>query len=154
MKKIDLEKIEIPESLEQKEKRFIELGLSKDQAIQITRSKDLQLFENLLNYRVEPRIIADIILNIKKYLEREGKKIERKNLEFVLKLLEEDKITKKAIQDVLIKGRVKGLEKIKGDELREMVEKYKKKFGTNAQKEIMKDFGKRVDSKEVLDLLC
>ena len=154
IKVIDLEKIEIPESLEQKEKRFIELGLSKDQAIQITRSKDLQLFESLLNYRVEPRIIADIILNIKKYLEREGKKIERKNLEFVLKLLEEDKITKKAIQDVLIKGRVKGLEKIKGDELREMVEKYKKKFGTNAQKEIMKDFGKRVDSKEVLDLLC
>jgi glutamyl-tRNA(Gln) amidotransferase subunit E len=147
----DLDKIKIPETLEEKKERFIKLGLNKEQAKQMIKSKDLALFESLLDYKVEPKTIADLILNIKKYLEREGKKIGKKELEFVLELLEKDKITKKAIPDILVKGSVKGLEKIKGEKLKKLVESYKKKYGDKAIKELMKDYGKRVDSKEVFE---
>jgi len=145
----NLDEIEIPETLDEKKRRFMEMGLSKEQAEQMIKSKDLELFESLLNYKVKPRIVADIILNIKKSLEREGKKIGKKELEFVLELLEKDKITKKAVRDVLIKGSFEGLEKIKGDELKKLVESYRKKYGERAIKELMKVYGKRVDSEEV-----
>jgi len=144
-----LDRIEIPETLEEKKERFIALGLNKEQAEQIIRSRDLDLFENLLNYKVEPKIIADLILNTKKYLEREGKKINKKDLEFVLELLEKDKITRKAIPDVLITGSIQGLEKIKGAELKRLVNSYTEKYGDEAIKKLMKDYGKRIDSREV-----
>jgi glutamyl-tRNA(Gln) amidotransferase subunit E len=148
-----LSKVKLPETLEDKEMKFINMDLSKDFAKQLVRSKDLGLFEELLNYNVEPKIIADLILNTKKYLEREGKRITSKDLKYVLNLLEKGKITKKAIQDVLVRGNYKGLEKITGGELRRLVGEYKKKFGEQAMKELMKVYGKRVDSKEVSKLL-
>jgi glutamyl-tRNA(Gln) amidotransferase subunit E len=148
-----LSKIEIPETLEDKIKKFQKLGLGKEFAERITKSKELQIFEEFLKYNVEPKIIADLILNKKKFLEREGRKIEKKDLEFVLENLEKGKITKKGLSEVLVKKSVKGFEKISGKELRKIVLKFKKKYKEKAMKEIMKKYGKRVESKEVLELL-
>ncbi len=145
--------IEIPETLEEKTKKFQKFGLNKELAEQISRSNELYLFEELLKYKVEPKIIADLILNTKKYLEREKIKIEKKDLEFVLEQLEKGKITKKAILDVLIKKSIKGFEKISGEELKKIVLEFKKKYKEKAMNEIMKKFGKRIDSSEVLRLL-
>ncbi len=149
-----LREIEIPETLEDKEKKFLEMGLSKDQAKQITKSKELHLFEKLMEYKVDPKTIADLILNIKKSLEREGKTVRDKDLEWVVKLLQKDKIIKKAVRDVLINKNEKGFEKIKGKRLEKLAKEYKKKFGEQAMKELMKDYGKRVDSKEAKELTC
>jgi len=148
-----LRKIEIPETLEEKAQKFQKLGLNKELAEQIAMSKDLKLFEELLKYKVEPKIIANLILNTKKYLEREGKKINKKDLKFVLGLLEKKKITKKAILDVLVNKSIRGLERISGKELIKIVEEYKRKYKEKAISEIMKKYGKRVDSEEVLKLL-
>ena len=148
-----LRKIEIPETLEEKAQKFQKLGLNKELAEQIAMSKDLKLFEELLKYKVEPKIIANLILNTKKYLEREGKKINKKDLKFVLGLLEKKKITKKAILDVLVNKSIRGLERISGKELIKIVEEYKRKYKEKAISEIMKKYGKRVDSEEVLELL-
>ena len=148
-----LDKIEVPETLEEKSAKFSGLGLSKDLAEQISKSKELGLFEEFLRYKIEPKIIADLILNKKKSLERKGIKIEKKDMEFVLENLEKGKITKKAIEDVLINKNIKGFEKISGGKLKKIVIEYKKKHGNKTIGEIMKKYGKRVDSEEVLRLL-
>ncbi len=148
-----LNKIKLPESLEEKSARFLKLGLSKDLAEQISKNKELGLFEELLKYKVEPKIIADLILNKKKSLERKNIKIVKKDLEFVLKNLEKGKIVKKAIENVLTNKTIKGFEKISGVELKKIIGNYTKKYGKKAMGEIMKKYGKRVDSEEVLELL-
>ena len=152
--KVLLKKIKLPETLEDKERKFLEMGLSKDQAMQIIRSKDLHLFEKLIKYKVDPKIVADLILNIKKSLEREGKAVADKDLEWVVKLLQREKIIKKAVRDVLVNKSEKGFEKIMGKELENLAKKYQKRFGENAMKELMKDYGKRVDSIEAKEILC
>ncbi len=148
-----LNKIEVPETLEEKSEKFLKFGLSKDLAEQISKSKELDLFEKLLKYKVEPKIIADLILNKKRALKRKGIKIEKNDLEFVLKNLENGKITKKAMEDVLINKKIKGFEKISGIELKKIIGEYSKKYGKKAMSEIMKKYGKRVNSEEVLELL-
>ncbi|MCK4730610.1 MAG: Glu-tRNA(Gln) amidotransferase subunit GatE [Candidatus Aenigmarchaeota archaeon] len=148
-----LNKIKLPETLEEKSAKFLKLGLSKDLAEQISKSKELGLFEEFLKYKVEPKIIADLILNKKRALERKGIKIENKNLEYVLENLENGKITKKAMEEILINRNIKGFEKISGVELKKIIDEYAKKYGKNAMGEIMKKYGKRVDSEEVSRLL-
>lgn len=147
------EKISLPETLEDKSKKFQEIGLNKDLAEQITKSKELGLFEKLLSYKVEPKIIADLLVNKKKALEREGNKIEEEGIRFVLENLEKDRIVKKAIQEVLVRKDISGFEKIKGTELKKLVEKFKKKYKSQAMPELMKVYGKRIESKEVKSLL-
>ncbi|RLJ00800.1 MAG: Glu-tRNA(Gln) amidotransferase GatDE subunit E [Candidatus Aenigmatarchaeota archaeon] len=148
-----LDKIELPETLEEKSAKFLKLGLSKDLAKQISKSKELKLFEEFLKYKVEPKLIADLILNKKRALERKGIKIEKKDLEFVLKNLEKEKIVKKAIEEVLINKNIKGFEKIPRIKLKKITVNYAKKYGEKAMGEIMKKYGKRVDSEEVIKLL-
>ena len=148
-----LDNIELPETLEDKAKKFQKLGLNRELAEQITKSLELNLFEEFLKYKVEPKIIADLILNKKKFLERAGYKIEKKDLEFVLKNLEKGKITKKSVSDVLIKKSIRGFEKISGEELKKIVLEFKKKHKEKAMEELMKKYGKRVESEEVLKLL-
>ncbi len=148
-----LDKIKLPEILEEKIKKFQKLGVGKEISEQIAKSKERQIFEEFLKYRVEPKIIADLLLNKKKFLEREGYKIDKEDLEFVLEKLEKGKIIKKAIPDVLVKKSIKGFEKIYGKELKKIVSEFKKKYKEKSVEEIMKKYGKRVSSKEVLELL-
>ena len=148
-----IKNIEIPETLDEKKERFIKLGLNKNLAEQIVKSRELNLFEDLLKYQVYVKIIADLILNKKKYLERKGIKVKKEDLEFVLDQLEKRKIVPKAIEDVLINKSIKGFERISGEELKKIVHEFKRKYKKEAIREIMKLYGKRVDSEEVLSLL-
>ncbi|MCK4429642.1 MAG: Glu-tRNA(Gln) amidotransferase subunit GatE [Candidatus Aenigmarchaeota archaeon] len=145
--------VDIPETLEEKAKKFRTLGLNKEFSEQIAKGKSLGLFEELLKYKVEPGIIADLILNTKKSLERRGTKIEKEDLEFVLEQLEKGKITKKALEDVLLNKSIKGFEKIGGNDLEKIATEFKGKYKDKAMQEIMKKYGKRVDSQKVMDLL-
>lgn len=148
------EKVKLPETLEDKARNFEKMGLNKEQAVQISRSRYLSLFETFVEkYKIEPKVIADIILNKKKSLERQGKVISDENLEFVLKELAERKIAKKAVEDVLSAGSVKGFERISGKGLEKLTKEYKAKFGKEAARELMKKYGKRVESEEVFGLL-
>lgn len=148
------EKAKMPKTLEEKSKSFEKMGLSKEHAVQISRSKDLWLFELFLEkYKIEPKIIADLLLNKKKAIERQGKQVIEKDIEFVLENLDKRKISKKAIEDVLLCGEIKGYELITGKELEKLVKEHKALFGKNALSELMKSYGKRVESEEVFKYL-
>jgi len=148
------EGVKLPETLDIKAETFEKMGISKEQAVQISRSKYLSMFESFIErYKVEPKLIVDIILNKKKALERQGKTVTDENLEFVLEELAKKKIAKKAVEDVLLSGSIKGFERITGKELEKLVREYTEKFGKDAAKELMKKYGKRVESEEVFGLL-
>jgi glutamyl-tRNA(Gln) amidotransferase subunit E len=149
-----LKDVKLPQTLDTKAEAFEKMGISKEQAVQISRSKYLQLFESFIErYQIEPRLIADIILNKKKALERQGKTVTDENLEFVLAELSKNKISKKAVEDVLTSGSIKGFERISGKELEKLAGEYKARFGNDAAKELMKKYGKCVESEEVFKLL-
>ena len=148
------DKAKIPETLEEKARNFEKMGLSREHATQISRSRDLWLFELFLEkYKVEPKLISDLILNKKKAAERQGNKVSEKDLEFVLENLEKRKISKKAAEDVLLSGDIEGYELITGKDLEKLVKEHEALFGKDALSELMKSYGKRVESEEVFKYL-
>ncbi len=148
------ESVKLPKTLEDRAMELAEMGLGAEMAAQIIRSRHLTLFEEMIEkYRVEPKIIADLILNTKKALERDGRAVPKRNIEFALSALEDRKISKKALEEVIISGKIDGLELISGKELEELVSEFKKLHGEKAGQEIMKSYGKRVDSSEVFRIL-
>lgn len=135
----------LPESWMKKLKRFKkELKLSDELANQILRSDYLDLFENLVKeFKLDPTIIANVFVSTLKYLKR-GENLPVENLkdedfEELFRLLEEGKILKESIPD-LLKYRLKhpkesmrkgikklGLEKMSKKELRKIVKDVIKK---------------------------
>ncbi|MGC9310363.1 MAG: Glu-tRNA(Gln) amidotransferase subunit GatE [Candidatus Aenigmatarchaeota archaeon] len=149
-----LETVKVPKTLGEKGAEFEKLGLNPAVAFQIAKSRHLADFEEYAKkYRVEPKIIADLLLNTKKALERDGKAVPMCNVEFALSALSERKISKKAIEDVLVSGKINGLELITGKALERLATEFKKRHGEKAAQEIMKSYGKRVESAEVFKLL-
>ncbi|MBU0470818.1 MAG: Glu-tRNA(Gln) amidotransferase subunit GatE [Nanoarchaeota archaeon] len=105
----ELKGIELPELLEQKIERFQhDFGLSKDLAQFIARSDKVMLFEELVQKypNIKPAFIAETLsstqLEIKRNYHEDPDKLNDYNFRELFKYLNEDKIHKDIILDVLI----------------------------------------------------
>ena len=133
------------------------MGLNEELAEQIVNSYELGLFEEFVERfkKLEPKVIANTLINIKRNLKRDyGKEVSKEELEEVFGLVEKGEIARKGIQDYLLTKNLEGLRRIKGKELRELVEKIEKEVGREKVfEEIMKRYGKRVEAEEVKSLI-
>lgn len=142
---------------DEKRSRLLKI-LNKDMAELILRSKNLKLFEKLIEIGVEPMLAASTLENTLTMLKREGVEL---SAEAVLSMFEEYKnnsFVKAAIPEILremAKGKTakqvlkeKALEKISGKELKKIVEENNKNLAA-----IMAKYRLRVDPKEVLELI-
>ena len=104
-------KQKLPEPWTRKLERFKKkLKLSEDLAKQVLRSEYLDLFEEIIEkFKVEPSIVASFLVSTLKELRREGLEIEKltdEDIKEIFRLLNEGKIVKEAIID-LVKEKVK-----------------------------------------------
>jgi len=105
--RIERIKQSLPEKPEQKLERFIKhFKLSKELAEAMVRSYHLDLFENIVNRlkNVPPATVATTLQNTWTYLRREGIPVENigdEKVEEVFKELNEGKVAKEAIPDIL-----------------------------------------------------
>ncbi|MBI2666532.1 Glu-tRNA(Gln) amidotransferase subunit GatE [Candidatus Woesearchaeota archaeon] len=112
--KPDLAPVQIPETLEEKIIRYQEkLGLSADLAVFIARSEKVALFEELIQKYpqnlfplMKPAFIAETLtsrlLEIKRNYQEDPEKLTDDNFREVFHLLQENKIHKDIVLDVLI----------------------------------------------------
>ena len=101
--------IELPELLEEKIIRYQkELGMSKDLAALIAKSEKVSLFEELLEMypNIKPAFIAETListpLDIKRTYQQDSSKLSDENFKDLFRCLEENKIHKDIVIDVLI----------------------------------------------------
>jgi len=153
-----LKKISKPESFEEKVERFKQLGLGKDLAEKTARSPASAFFEKLAK-KTGAVLAAVTLLETVKSLNRDGFTPTQKQIEQVLELFQEKKLTKAAIPEAL-KQMSKGkdfspLKRITGQELKKLVEKY---LATSVDKQsafsaIMRDHRMAVDATELKEEL-
>ena len=168
--KNEIEKIKLPESFEDKEKRFLKLGLSADLAKQIVRDEKLLLFEHLAEKfkNISATAIASAILSAESHAKQKLEKevlFSDKEFELVLDLLDKNKIAKEAVLEIFIgiaKGETvfeleKKFVKLSDRELKEEIEKIKTQFrGMPPEKLQGVIIGKlrgKADAKKIIDLL-
>ncbi|MEK6963234.1 MAG: Glu-tRNA(Gln) amidotransferase subunit GatE [Nanoarchaeota archaeon] len=161
----ELAKVEL---LEDKAKKFMDLGMSKDLAMKIVKSSDLALFENLLKYnKVKPAFIAETLISydsdIKgKFKEADPKKVTPKHWEELFKELNEEKIAKTSVLEILgdictgKKMDLKNYEIVSDDELKKELEKVIKENPSSPPGmiigKIMEKYKGKVDGKKVAEL--
>ena len=149
-----LKKAEMGESLEEKKQKLLKLLGSPEMAHNMLRSRNLQLFERLIDQGANPMLAATTLENTLISLRREG--IEIRNVDEVLPdvfaLFEKKKIVKSAIPDILkevAKGKIVGevakeYSIITGIELRKIVDSL-----NNDIKAIMSKYRTRIDPEEL-----
>jgi glutamyl-tRNA(Gln) amidotransferase subunit E len=96
----------LPELPQEKKERIIkEYGLSEDLAGQLVRRNHVEDFEEILSQiNVDKTVVASLLAYSLKELKRDGHNIDNLDLELikeVLKLLEEDKVSKDALSDII-----------------------------------------------------
>ncbi|MDO9045396.1 MAG: Glu-tRNA(Gln) amidotransferase subunit GatE [Methanobacteriaceae archaeon] len=103
VKKIQSNLPELPQ--EKKERIIKEYGLSEDLAGQLVRRNQADDFEEILSeMNVDKIVVASLLAYSLKELKRDGHDIDNLDLEVikeVLKLLEEDKVSKDALSDII-----------------------------------------------------
>ncbi|RLI86598.1 MAG: Glu-tRNA(Gln) amidotransferase GatDE subunit E, partial [Archaeoglobales archaeon] len=95
--------VEIPELIEDRVRRFVEMGLSEDMAWAVADSDFHDLFE-IYAKRITPSVVARVIHMIPSQLKREGFKVEnlrREHFKIALDLIADGKIAKEGAEDVL-----------------------------------------------------
>ncbi|MBI2040809.1 MAG: Glu-tRNA(Gln) amidotransferase subunit GatE [DPANN group archaeon] len=133
--------LKLPESFENKEKRFLKLGLSQDLAKQIVRDEKLGLFETFAKKfsNTNKNIIASTLLSIENEVKRKlGKEIifTDKQFEVAFELLNKNKITKESLLDIFVKiaegipasEAAKSFEKLSDAQLKVEVQKLRGQF--------------------------
>ena len=136
---IDKKKIaemKIPESFEEREKKFLKLGLSADLAHQAVRSPELETFEKFLAMfkDINPNLVVSTLLSIEAEVKRKtGKEVKftEQQFESVFELLNDGKVSKESIPEVFI-----GLSK--GEKLGDLAGKFTKLSDADLKKEIEK----------------
>lgn len=96
----------LPESSEKKLERYQKIGLSEELAKQLFDSDYLSYFDKfLVKFKIDPTLLASVFLNTLRDLERrEGLNIsilEEKDFEELFKLLQNKRIVKESIPDIL-----------------------------------------------------
>jgi len=95
--------VEIPELIEDRVRRFVEMGLSEDMAWAVADSDFHDLFE-IYAKRITPSVVARVIHMIPSQLKREGFKVEnlrREHFKIALDLIADGKIAKEGAEDIL-----------------------------------------------------
>ena len=97
----------MPETLDNKEKRFIkEYNLSLDLAYQITRSVNLELFEDIIKEtEVSPTLVAATLENTVVSLHRDQvptENLQESHFVDLFKMVEQNEVSSQAIPDILI----------------------------------------------------
>lgn len=96
---------QLPESLEEKRRKLLGLGLSEELINQLLKSEFLGDFEFVVErFNVPPKVVATTFLSTFKDLKRKGfdlEKIEPKKVYKIFELLEKRKIVKEAIPEIL-----------------------------------------------------
>lgn len=103
--------IEVPITIDEKIKKNIELGLSKDLAKLIAKEKQ-EMFERFVDKfrNIKPSFIAEVVIPKIKEIKREGldiEKIKEKDIEKMFLYLNEGKITKDSI-DIILRNIAQG----------------------------------------------
>ena len=168
-----------PEEPEVKLKKLLQLGLSKDLANTILNSIRLDLFEELVNKyspKVSPTFIASTLEITVKYVKSKGGDISvitDEVLEELIRYVYEDKITKDAVQEILLElglskkpldEIIKKYTPLTDDELEkiilEILEQSKKEIETKKDKafnivmsKVMNRVRGRADSRKVIELI-
>ncbi len=162
--------LKLPESFEEKEKRFLKLGLSADLAKQIVRDEKLNLFERFAKQfaNTNANIIASTLLSAESQAkQKSGRAISFSDAQFesVFKLLNENKITKESLLDVFVKlaegipagEAAKSFEKLSDSDLKKEIEKLKSQLkDVSAEKLAGVIIGKlrgRAEPKKIIELL-
>ncbi len=96
----------LPETWGKKIKRYRKLGLSNELADQIVKSNYVDLFENMVKKtKINPSVIANVFVGTIKDLKKREKlpveKLKDKDFQELFKLLDEGKIVKEVIPEVL-----------------------------------------------------
>jgi len=107
--KIDLSKIEqgVPELIDEKAKRYEQLGLSKDHAKDLAKSDKTDLFEKIAKEfsNIKPAFIYSTLLSLTKEIKRKNNvdtdKITDSQFIEIFKALNEEKISKNAVPEIL-----------------------------------------------------
>ncbi|RLJ08081.1 MAG: Glu-tRNA(Gln) amidotransferase GatDE subunit E [Candidatus Aenigmatarchaeota archaeon] len=103
---LDALKLKLPELLDEKIKRWVEgYKLSWELASQLARSDKAGLFEYLIQW-ADPKLVANVLVNVLKGLKREGvgiEKLEARHFRFVFEALREERIAKEGIPELLKK---------------------------------------------------
>src|SRR5690606_38511124 len=86
---------------EKKERIMREYGLSDDLASQLVRRNLVEDFESLCRFRVDRTVIASLLAYTLRELRREGHDVDSVDLEDALKLLEDGKVSKDALRDII-----------------------------------------------------
>lgn len=162
--------LKLPESFEEKEKRFLKLGLSADLAKQIVHDEKLVLFEKFAKQfaNVNANVIASALLSAESEIKR---KIGKETLfsdgqfESVFNLLNKNAITKESLPEVFAKvaggisadDAAKSFEKLSDTELKKEIEKLKSELkGVPPDKLAGVIIGKlrgRAEPKKIIELL-
>jgi len=171
----------MPETLDNKEKRFIkEYNLSSDLAYQITRSVNLGIFEHIINEtKVSPTLVVTTLENTVVSLHRNQvptENLQENHFFDLFKLVEQNELSSQAIPDVLTHLAnnpslsvaealvATGLTMASGDEVAETIRKIvqdreefvreqgERSFG-GLMGIVMKELGGKVDGKTVKQIL-
>ncbi|MBD3389340.1 Glu-tRNA(Gln) amidotransferase subunit GatE [Candidatus Micrarchaeota archaeon] len=147
------------EGLEAKQSKLEGL-LNPEMAKRMLKSRHLKTFEKLVEMGVEPMLAATTLEDTLVALRREGREVHNPEqvLPEVFRHYLEGKFVKAALPEILPEvssGRLldevieeKGLRKITGEELKELMEKHNKDMG-----EIMRNYRLRVNAKEAKELI-
>ena len=142
-------------------------SINQDIARQLVKENKLELFNKLLRFNVDPSLIANtLILTVKDIKSRHNlnvNKLKDSDFEFIFKNLSERKISKNAIENILIdiiKGEKIELSKYKELSDEELEKEIKKIIEQNKNANIgalmgiiMAKYRGRVEGKKVMDIL-
>jgi Glu-tRNA(Gln) amidotransferase subunit E-like FAD-binding protein len=168
--KVDLSKIkeDIPELIEEKARRYEELGLGKDHAKDLAKSDKTLIFEKFVKEfkNIKPAFIYSTLLSLTKEIKRKNNvdtdKITEKQFEDIFKALNDEKISKNALPDILAdaasgkldltKYKVESSEDIE----KEITKIVKEKPGLNVSQYmglVMAKFRGKIDGSKAMDIL-
>ncbi|MGC9105693.1 MAG: Glu-tRNA(Gln) amidotransferase subunit GatE [Thermoprotei archaeon] len=144
----------VPESPEQKLKKYLSWGLSDELAKAMLRNPKFDFFESLVTKypNVPPSLIANVFENYVKYAKSKGGNVEKlsdADIEEIIRSVSEGKILKDAVQDVILQYTttnkpltevLKSFSTITDDELRQIVKSVIEELGEQAKADKKKAF--------------
>ncbi len=144
----------VPESPEQKLKKYLSWGLSDELAKAMLRNPKFDFFESLVTKypNVPPSLIANVFENYVKYAKSKGGNVEKlsdADIEEIIRSVSEGKILKDAVQDVILLYTttnkpltevLKSFSAITDDELRQIVKSAIEELGEQVKADKKKAF--------------
>ncbi|MEE9525136.1 MAG: Glu-tRNA(Gln) amidotransferase subunit GatE [Candidatus Woesearchaeota archaeon] len=167
--KVDISKVKLPELIEDKVKKYIKQGINPDLAKLIAKSGKTDLFEKFVNQfsNIKAAFIAETLIptlrEIKRKYNVDADKITDEQLEEVFAALDQAKIPKNLVMNILIdmaSGKFESMDKYAGasdSELEEEIKKIvKSKPGLNPGAYmglVMAKFKGQIDGKKAMQIL-